>query len=361
MRRFYIGLTIALVSLTSVLLVACGTPPAPPTPTLLVELIATPSPEQTASPSASPAPTSEAQLVPPSITSSPLPPTESFTPSPTPGPVEYIIQPGDTLLFIIQQPPFNYRDLNVVSEILRLNPNIVSADRLPAPGSVILIPLPTPTPTPEGTSDSFVAEVLVVTLPVSTTIIQHTVREGETIIGIAEQYRATLRILSNLNPEVGFFNCEFDNPSGGPDCTVLLEVGQAINVPAPTPTPTLSPTPSGSETPTPTPTAAAPLVSFPPLDAVINATMPFTLQWVSVGILQPDQAYLVQIEDVTTGASYNDVTRANSYRIPSALMPTDGQTHQFRWRVSVAEPNAEGLYDYAGAQGDWRSFSWSAQ
>lgn len=337
---------------------ACSTPPAPPTPTLLVELIPSPSIAFTASPS--PTPTAQVQLEPPTPTPTSLLPTDTLTPSPTQGPVEYVIQPNDTLIFIIQQPPFNYRDLNVISEILRLNPIIVSADRLPAPGTTILIPLPTATATPEGTAENFVApDVPAVTLPFSTTIIQHMVREGETIIGIAEQYRATLRILSNLNPEIGFFNCAFDNPSGGPDCTVLLEVGQALNVPAPTPTPTLSPTPSGSETPTPTPTFSPPIVSFPPLDAAINATTPFTLQWVSVGVLQVDQAYLVQIEDLTTGGSYNDVTRANSYRVPASFVPKDGQTHQFRWRVSVAQPNAEGLYDFAGAEGEWRNFTWT--
>ena len=357
MQKQYSLYTIALLVVIVSLIVACSPSPVAPTPTLQVELITTSTTAPTVS--ASPSPTSEAQFVPPTPTPTALPPTESFTPSPTPGPVEYIIQPDDTLLFIIQQPPFNYRDLSVIDDILRLNPSITSADRLPAPGTTILIPLPTPTPTLEGTLAIEQPNIPVVTLPVSTTIIQHTVREGETIIGIAEQYRATLRILSNLNPEVGFFNCDFDNPSGGPDCTVLLEVGQAINVPAPTPTPTLSPTPSGSETPTPTPTAAAPLVSFPPLDAVINASTPFTLQWVSIGILQPDQVYLVQLEDVTAGSSYNDITRANSYRIPTSLVPSDGQPHQFRWRVSVAQPNEQGLYDFTGAQGEWRSFSWS--
>jgi hypothetical protein len=275
--------------------------------------------------------------------------------------LEYTIQQGDTLLFIIQQPPFNYRDSSVIAEILRLNPTIPNADRLPAPGTVILIPLPTPTPTPIAEAETATAQagIPVVDLPISTTILQHSVREGETILGIAEQYRVTLRILSDLNPDIRFINCDFANPSGGPNCAVFIEVGQAINVPAPTPTPTLSPTPSGSETPTPTPTFAPPMVSFPPRDAVINSAVSFTLQWVSTGVLSSGQIYLIQIEDMTAATSYNDITLANSYRIPASLVPTSGQPHQFRWRVSVAQQNVEGLYAVVGGEGEWRMFTWS--
>ncbi|MDX2138389.1 MAG: LysM peptidoglycan-binding domain-containing protein [Chloroflexota bacterium] len=347
-------LTLALI--IPFALIACTNPPAIPTPTAIVEAIITPSATPSLTPTVTLTPT---VLVAATTTATLAPPTDTHTPSPTPGPVEYVIQPNDTLFFIIQQSPFNYRDFSVVSEILRLN-NLIDADRLPPPGSTILIPLPTATPVPQGEEANATAQAAIpqVTTPTDATLTQHTIVEGETIIGIAQQYRTTLRVLSRLNPEIGFFGCDFDIISGGENCVVLLEVGQVINVPAPTPTPTLSPTPSGSETPTPTPTFAAPLVSFPPLDAAINSPIPFTLQWVSVGVLEPQQVYLVQIENITTGAQFNDITPATSFRIPAELVPSGGQPQRFRWRVSVAAQNAEGLYAVVGAEGVWRAFTW---
>ncbi|MBE0689580.1 MAG: LysM peptidoglycan-binding domain-containing protein, partial [Anaerolineae bacterium] len=235
-----------------------------------------------------------------------------------------------------------------------------SADRLPGPGSTILIPLPTVAPTlpADVQTATALSGIPQVSLAIETTIVPHVVREGETILGIAEQYRTTLRVLRDLNPRIGFFNCDLTNPSGGPDCRVILETGEAVNVPAPTPTPTLSPTPSGNETATPTPTFAAPRVSFPPRDAVINAAATFTLQWVSVGVLEAQQVYLVQIENLATGTAFNDITRATSYRLPSDVAPTGGERQQYRWRVSVALQNADGRYGVVGAEGEWRTFSW---
>src|SRR3954454_16113257 len=74
-------------------------------------------------------------------------PTQTYTPNPY---ATYIIQPGDTMNYIIQLPPFNYRNDFVVAEIMRLNPFITNPNRLPGPGSSILIPLPTATATPQG-------------------------------------------------------------------------------------------------------------------------------------------------------------------------------------------------------------------
>lgn len=305
-------------------------------------------------------PTAQIALPTPSPSVSPLPPTETPPPSPTPGPVEYVIQEGDTLGFIIQQPPFNYRDFNVIREILRLNPNIPDADRLPPPGTIILIPLPTITPTPENMSLTATVQAGIpqVNLPVTTNIIPHTVREGETILGIAEQYRTTLRILNDLNPDLAFLSCDFSIPSGGESCNVLIGVGTPVFVPAPTATPTLSPTPSGLETATPTPTFSAPLISFPPRDAVIRGVSPFAVRWVSVGVLRPEQVYLVQFENTASGATFNDITRSNSYLVPQNLAPISAQPEALRWRVSVAQQNAQGLYDFVGAQGQWRTFTW---
>ncbi len=350
--------------LTVALLTGCELAQIPQaTPTVEVPVSDTP----TAAPSPSPSPT---------VTLSPLPqventatevpgtptetPTETFTPNPY---ATYIIQEQDTLLYIIQQPPFFYRTLNdaMVEEILRLNPNMRSINRLPGPGNSIILPLPTATTTPEGFALTASAQPNFQQFSLgNAVIVQVQVKEGDTIVGIAQSNSTTLPIVATLNPQLGFFGCDFTNPSGGPDCNVSLTIGDSINVPQLTPTPTLSPTISGSETATLTPTYSAPTLIFPPQDSSAGART-FQLQWISVGVLHGKEVYLVEIEDETSGARHVDVTTTTSYELPEELVPTDGQAHTIHWRVSVTSPNDQGQYRYIGAQGEWRTFHWQSR
>jgi hypothetical protein len=351
----------ALVFVGSILLTGCELGlRGGPTPTILQEVVPTETgvePTMTQGVTMTPIP----QLESPSPTFTPGLPTQTFTPSPTPGPREYVIAPGDTLLYIIQQDPYNYTDTNVIAEILRLNPSITSADRLPPPGSTILIPLPTPSNTPEGYELTLTANPITPTLEGNAApVAQHTIGEGETILGVAGEYNTTLVILATLNPDLGFFGCDYNNPSGGPDCTVPLQVGQQINVPMPTPTPTLSPTFSGSETATVTPTYPPPAMIFPAEDANASART-FQLQWVSVGILDESEYYIVQIEDTTSGASHLDVTKNTSYELPEMMIPSDGQPHIMRWRVSIGVLNEAQQWRFISGVGDWRTFQWQSR
>ncbi len=332
------------------------------TPTAEIESLLTPSPtvEITATPSVT-------LTIPPQLEQTNTPtlgtPLPTGTDTPTPDPyATYIIQPNDTMLYIIQQAPFYYRNTDVIAEILRLNPQIPDRDHLPGPGSSILIPLPTGTATPEGFALTASAQPNVpqIGLPSNAEIIQVTVQEGETIIGIAQKNATTLSIMATLNPQLGFYNCDFANPSGGPDCNVPLAVGEAVNAPALTPTPTLSPTISGSETATLTPTYSAPMLVYPPQDAIAPART-FQLQWISVGVLKDQEVYLVEIQDQTAGTQHIGIAHSTSYQLPDDLIPSDGQTHAIQWRVSVAAPNSEGKYAYIGARGDWRRFSWQSR
>lgn len=306
------------------------------------------------------------QLESPSPTNTAGTPTETPTETPTPDPyATYVIQPGDTMYYILQQPPFYYQSQSwnaVIAEVLEINPFLRSADRLPGPGSSILVPLPTPTVTPEGYSLTATAQPRApqMSLPSNAEIIQVEVKEGQTIIGIAQSSSTTLSIVATLNPQLDFLSCDFSNPSGGPGCSVPLSIGDVVNVPALTPTPTLSPTISGSETPTPTPTYSAPMLVYPPQDASAPPRT-FQLQWVSVGELKEDESYLVEIVDDTAGTNKIDVTRSNSYELPDDLVPTDGQTHTIRWRVWVGVPNQQGMYRPVGAQGDYRTFRWQSR
>ncbi|MEZ4667047.1 MAG: LysM domain-containing protein [Anaerolineae bacterium] len=295
-------------------------------------------------------------VVSPTSSNTAAPPSDTPLPSETPGPFEYIIQPSDTLGFIIQQ--FGYTDFStatgsIIDQIVRLNESIVNADILPAPGTVILIPRQTATPTPQNAETAVVIEATgtAVTsyLPDAGNIAEYVVQPDDTIVGIAQIYNTTLAVLFSLNTDLqGIFTCNPDIPSGGPGCNVTLSVGQVLKVPAPTPTPTLSPTPSGNETATPTPTRGAPMLLYPPEGANAQPGT-FNLQWVSIGILNRDEFYLVQVTDITTNTVVlQAVTKNTAYALPENAIPTDGQLHTFLWRVVVAKRNADGAYGPIG-------------
>ena len=298
------------------------------------------------------------------------PPTLPPRPTETLGPYEHTIQQNETLGFILQvydYPPF---DPNVLAEVVRINDNISNVDALPGAGAVILIPRQTATATPEDfTPAPDLAEALGVGveptspatgLNVDAPIVQHTVVEGQTIVDIAVTYNTTLEVLAVLNPDISFAGCNFEIQSGGPNCNPILQVGQVVQVPAATPTPTLSPTPSGSETPTPTPTYAAPVVVSPPEGAIVPPGV-FRLEWVSSGVLSPDEVYLVQITDVTTGEVANNITRSTSLLLPEVMIPADGQTHTINWTVSVAKPDTDGIYQIISGAPALNSFQWQSR
>lgn len=363
------SLLIAL--LATFTLAACDFPSFPPgNPSPTVESLVTPSamPLTEAPPAATPSLTPSVtvalppQLQSPTASYTPGPPTETSTPTETPGPFEHTIKQGETLGYIIQL--YGYTDFSVIDEIVRMNPNIPSADRLPGAGAVILIPHPTITPTIEGAEMTLTAGgvISVQIIPTFEATMPVTVKEGVTIIGIAGECETTLEVLDKLNPDLQFFNCDLSIPSGGEGCNVPLQIDQIVYCPAPTPTPTLSPTPSGSETPTPTPTYPAPLVVFPP-ESGTAPPRPIRLQWVSVGVLPQDYYYLIEVEDATSGATFFDVTRETSFTLPDSLIPDDGQIHDIRWRVRVGVlTNAESnTYAYASADSAWRTFKWQSR
>jgi hypothetical protein len=361
------------LTLLLVLLAGCNFAPVPqgeasPTVEQVTLTQAVELPTATATPTAT-----EQLLVQPVVetataTFTPGPPTMPPSLTPTPGPYEHTIKQGETLGYIIQL--YGYRDFSVINEIVRINDNVRNADTLPGAGAVILIPRQTATPVPEGfTPTPILAELFgggvaptspATGLNVDAPIITHSIVEGQTIVDLAVNYNTTLEVLAILNPDISFAGCNFEVQSGGPNCNPLIRAGQVINVPAPTPTPTLSPTPSGSETPTPTPTYAPPFVISPPQDAVVPPGA-FQLQWVSVGMLQPGEVYLVQVTNTTTGQVYNNITRSTSLLLPASIAPADGATHVMNWTVSVAKPNEAGVYRIISGTPETRRFNWRSQ
>lgn len=298
------------------------------------------------------------------VTSGPPTLTRTATPTitPTTGPCVQEVQSGDSLIAIIARCGHReYSDL--LQTVLDLN-NLLDPNALQV-GQSIEVPWPTPTFDPnfvptviltagaasDGANEFSIASADVVRdssglrIPATPTlqpgIAWHRVIKDENIITIAVEYGASLRILSELNPEITFSQCDFGQGSGGPNCFVSLYEGQMMRVPAPTPTPTTQPTASGSETPTPTttPTFNIPSALSPTDRAFFGSNEIITLRWVGTGTLAEDEIYLVQVEDLTSSTEYTMTTYDLSLIIPDEWQSESNERHDYRWTVSVVKVN----------------------
>ena len=362
--------SLALPLLTLVLLAGCNIsqPRIIPSPTLESEAIATVAPSVPATatrarPTATREPTTLALA-----TASPAPPPTATHPLESPTATlpyfEYQVNEGETLFYIIQLPQHGYGyEPNVAATVVALNANIPAADSVRG-GITIRIPRPTLTPTPLGAAATQALLATIgaddttgVVLASGATIGCHIVEAGDAIIGVAVQNNTTLEILHGLNRDLNWFGCNFTLPSGGEGCAPNLSIGQCVRVPLPTPLPTRFPTPTGLETLTPTATKLAPRLLYP-LDGQEIPHQPLLVQWVGISGMNDLDEYLVELIDQTTNQPLRQVTRANSFQVPSAFMPNDGRTHDMQWRVSVAQVDDRGIYSYVGEEGSWRSFRW---
>lgn len=304
--------------------------------------------------------TAQPTLFLPTVTAD-APPTRTVTPSPapteTPGPCMQQVQSGDSLIALVSR--CGHKDLDVIDLVLDLN-NLSSAEVIQV-GQTLEIPWPTATPGPnlevtegvepagdEASSAAAVVAVAdedftgIIAVPTATLqpgVMWHRIVRNENVISIAFQYGANVKILSELNPEIAFSQCDFGEFGGGPSCVVNLIEGQQIRVPAPTPTPTLSVTPSGSETPTPTatPTFNAPSARSPGDRALFRRQELVTLRWAASASLAEGQVYRVDVEDITTSTPYSMDTTELFLIVPVEWQGRDSRRHEYRWTVSVVD------------------------
>lgn len=296
------------------------------------------------------------------------PPPPTATNTPTPGPCTHVVKAGEDLISIAIG--CGHHSMDVMPLILELN-GLASAGMIHV-GQEIMVPWPTatldPNAAPPPTSDSAAGAQMVdssgASAPATSAIIPglevasagtlppptpkpsatllpgvmwHVVQPNENIMSIAFSNNTNVEVLSQLNPEITFSQCDFGNPAGGPECSVMIQQGQRIRVPAPTPTPTLSPTLSGSETPTPslTPTFNAPSALSPADRALFRPDELITLRWVASGTLDAGETYRVRVEDLTAGTVNTSDTTELSFILPAEWQGRDGQRHDYRWQVSV--------------------------
>lgn len=298
-------------------------------------------------------------------------PTATFTPSVTPtrGPCTITIPAGQTLTWALGQ--CGHRSLDVQQAVLDLN-QLSDPAQIRA-GQELLIPWPTPTTDPNaaetteepaadgdanaGTtlniadnSTTGATEVLDVdesirafadtptpTLPAG--IQWHVIQPDQNISTLINQYSTDVKTLSELNREVDFARCDFGMTFGGPECIVQLFIGQRLRVPAPTPTPTLSPTPdpNATATPTATPTYNEPNIVSPADQSYFSREELVTLRWVPSGTLSQNEAYRVDVTDVTTGESFRALTQNISFLVPPDWQGGDNTRHEYEWTVGIVQ------------------------
>lgn len=292
-------------------------------------------------------------------TVTPAPPAPTITPPP--GPCTRVVQPGDDLISIAWS--CGHRSMDVMPLILEAN-NLDSAELIRV-GQTLEIPWPTPTLDPNsiptetptkpdgvqigalddsGSTRAPIEQAMLVSASLATETLQpgvtwHRVRAGENIISIAYAYGADVEILSQLNPQITFSQCDYSMDTGGPNCIVTIYEGQLVRVPAPTPTPTLSPTLSGSETatPSPSPTFNAPSPLSPDNRSLFRRAEFITLRWVPSGTLAPGQVYRVRIRDETARKNFHADTLDIFFIIPPEWQGSDTRRHEYTWTVSVID------------------------
>jgi len=192
-----------------------------------ISLFSTRTPTPTETPTPTPVtPTATATMT-PTITNTPEP-TNTSTPS---GPFEYQVQEGDNCTTIAEE-------FEVDIEVLLALNNLTGGCFI-TPGQTILIPtseqeLPTATPLPTDIAPG--------------TLIEYTVRPGDTLIGLAEQFNSTVeRIIEETN------EYRRDNDLEEIEDNNDLFFGDVVIIPVyiVTPVPTATSTPEATATPEP--------------------------------------------------------------------------------------------------------------
>lgn len=359
----------------------------------LPEVTDTPQPSATATITTTPSmtPSPEPTEVALQATPTPPPPTDAPTqivqPTETLGPWEYVVQPNETLIEIIQRPPFSYRTLDVIPEIVRINPNMPNADFLPV-GDTILIPRPTADPQaleaslepeepdePDGGEEA-VAQAGEEAAPVQNIpdirmrdrafiprgyeVVPYQIQAGETVIGLVQRIDGlTLALFAQYNAEISFAGCNFEQVGGGPNCAPNIGAGQWVNVLRRMPPPTATPTPIGDETATPTPTYAPPIIVSPPQGA--TATGRVRLSWVGGNILKSDEYYIVTVRDLSAGSVWQGATRNTNLLLPVELIPTSGERHDIEWSVTIGTITETGEFRPIGGNPPLNRFGWNSR
>ncbi len=232
-------------------------------------------------------------------------PSATVTPSPEASatPIIHTVKSGETIIYIA-----SYYGTSPDS-IMKANQLDESSARMLHVGQELVIPSTGPVGGPQPEGNEKPPQVV------------HEVAAGETLISIADKYDTSVESILAANK------------LSSPD---LIYQGQELVVPLMPPTVTPTPTSTPTLTPTPGPPFPTPALLSPADDAVFNGPdAVIVLVWTSVGILNDDQAYLVEVEIPSGKTPLTYTTQGTSWRLSADLWPS-GRQRTLKWRVTVA-------------------------
>lgn len=258
----------------------------------------------------------------------PLPVANTSTPTPTlapsPTPLMYTIKSRDTLSTIAK------RYHTTVEALMQAN-GIEDATRIQVGAQIMIVPPP-----------DFSATMAYET---------YEVQPGDTLSTLAAKFKVSIAEIKEIN------DLKSDR----------LSAGQKLRVPVGTATPTPTFTPTPTLTPTPSPPWPAPILLAPADGAAFEgAKTVILLDWASVGILKPDEWYVIRMRRSGRVAEQLPPvwTKATSWRVPPELYVEGLQNPQrFYWQVwimrqtGVAE-DGTWIGEPVSPAGQVRSFSW---
>lgn len=249
-------------------------------------------------------------------------PTVTPTPAPTPTPppvtsetvlLKHVVESGETLLSIALQYDVTVEEIQqangLTNELIRV-------------GDELTIPI-----VRENTASANAGP---------TGNFAYTVEDGDTLISISLKFGSTVEDIQAANSLAG-------NALIRPGDTLIIPVqGVPPEALQPTPVPTVA-----AEAGAPEPTLVVyqePRLIAPPDGATVARTEPVLLQWASVGILQPNEWYVVQLLERSPGARPLSTawTKQTSYRLGAELAPAEGGSAEYDWLISVVRVNPAG-------------------
>ena len=266
-------------------------------------------------------------------------PTTTYTPtmvmSATPlAPIEYTVKDGDLCSSIAAL--FNISIQSIVLE------NNLSSDCYLSPGMVLSLPQPTPTITPFPTGTLTGSEATLAACGSYDYVVGNT----DTLFGIALNFGVSTDIIRQYN---GLLND-------------IVVAGSTLHIPL-----CERVTPGPTSTATNPPPYEAPNLLLPADGSSYNTSgETITLQWAGVGTLLSNEAYEVNIEDITGGSGRKlvDYVTDTKYIVPMSFRPSDPSPHVIKWyvqsvRQSGSQNDGTPIYTSAGSRSDSRTFIWS--
>ena len=255
------------------------------------------------------------------------------------GSVKHTVRSGETLLGIAGLYGVTVEDIQAANGL---------SDVLIRPGDELIIPI---SQTSDNAPTSQVASQF-----------EYTVQLGDTVVSMAASLGSTVQDILQAN---------------GLSDNALIRPGDVLVVPV-RQVPSMVLASSSEAAPTAEPvTGGAPIQSLPvqtvyiaprligPADgATLSSEEAVQLRWISVDVLEANEWYVLLVYPVS-GAAQNIPsiwTKSTSYRLGTELAPSEGESAEYAWQVSVVRVhpgvNSQYALEAASPPSELRTFTW---